>query len=205
MKNYYDNDKSYSFLKELLESEYDKDTILQTWSTAHKNYISLLELYKDAPKGEKRHLHHSILPRIAMYKALCGKMPESKALSYLDETVKIAGTKVGMILKKMTNIPGMSTVFMFLFSKMVKNMFGSQNGFTQVFYKNTLEELQFDITKCPYCKYCQENHCSELTHTFCDSDVYCYGNMNRIQFERTKTLGTGGDCCDFKLTKSKSK
>lgn len=199
MKKYFDKNKSYLLLKGLLVNQYDDKTITYIWSRAEENYASLIEFYKDAPTGEIFHLHNSIIPRIAMYKALCEKIEPSEAISLLDKTINVAGTSVGTTLRKITNFPGMSTLFMFLFSKMVKNMFGNKNGFTQVFYEDSLNKLRFDITKCPYCKYCQENNCSELTHTFCDSDVYCYGNMKRIKFERTKTLGTGGECCDFKL------
>ncbi|MBQ8603343.1 MAG: L-2-amino-thiazoline-4-carboxylic acid hydrolase [Oscillospiraceae bacterium] len=39
-----------------------------------------------------------------------------------------------------------------------------------------------------------------MTHNFCDSDIYCYGNLPGIKFERTQTLGTGGSCCDFSFT-----
>lgn len=201
MKNYFDKDKPYLVLKGLLEKEYDGEIVAQIWSEAEKNYIALMKYYKDASKGERRHLHKTIIPRIAMYQALCGKLCQSEAMSLLDDTVRISGTKVGMILGRITNLPGMASVFMFLFSKMVKTMFGSENGFTQVYYEDTNRVLRFDVIKCPYCKYCQKNGCPELTHTFCDSDVYCYGNMARVRFERTQTLGTGGECCDFKLTR----
>lgn len=34
---------------------------------------------------------------------------------------------------------------------------------------------------------------------FCDSDFATYGNLPGIKFERTQTLGSGGQCCDFKF------
>lgn len=42
--------------------------------------------------------------------------------------------------------------------------------------------------------------CPELTQFFCKSDDICYGNLHpKLVWARTKTLGMGGDCCDFKL------
>ncbi len=32
---------------------------------------------------------------------------------------------------------------------------------------------------------------------FCDVDDVTYGGLRKIGFTRTKTLGYGGDCCDF--------
>ena len=54
-----------------------------------------------------------------------------------------------------------------------------------------------DILKCPYCKYCLELGCPELTPLFCENDDYVYGNVSGLRFTRTQTLGKGGDRCDF--------
>lgn len=188
-------------LRGLLEARYDAETAARIWVSAETHHAALRERYKDAPKGETRHLYGSILPRMAMYRALCERLPQSESMALLDETVRISGTKVGTALRRITSLPGMHAVFMLLFSKMVKDMFGSKNGFAQTFYEDSSRLLRFDITRCPYCRCCQENGCPELTHTFCDSDVYCYGGMSKIRFERTETLGTGGDRCDFTLTR----
>lgn len=32
---------------------------------------------------------------------------------------------------------------------------------------------------------------------FCDADNVTYGGLKKLGFTRTKTLGYGGDCCDF--------
>ena len=37
----------------------------------------------------------------------------------------------------------------------------------------------------------------QLDRLFCDVDDVTYGGLNKIGFSRTKTLGYGGDCCDF--------
>ena len=53
------------------------------------------------------------------------------------------------------------------------------------------------ITKCLWHTACVENGCPELCRLFCDVDDVTYGGLNKIGFSRTKTLGYGGDCCDF--------
>lgn len=39
---------------------------------------------------------------------------------------------------------------------------------------------------------------------FCDVDDVTYGGLKKIGFTRTKTLGYGGDCCDFHFLRSDS-
>ncbi len=57
-----------------------------------------------------------------------------------------------------------------------------------------------DMTVCPYVETCKKYGCPELAQFFCKSDDICYGNMHpKLVWGRTKTLGTGGDCCDFSL------
>ena len=59
---------------------------------------------------------------------------------------------------------------------------------------------RIDMTRCPYHDNCVHYGCPELCHCFCDSDDITYDGMHpRLCWHRTKTLGRGGDCCDFCL------
>ena len=53
------------------------------------------------------------------------------------------------------------------------------------------------ITRCLWHDACVEHGCPELCPLFCDVDDVTYGGLRKIGFMRTKTLGYGGDCCDF--------
>ena len=44
---------------------------------------------------------------------------------------------------------------------------------------------------------CVENGCENPYRLFCDVADVTYGGLRKIGFTRTKTLGYGGDCCDF--------
>lgn len=61
----------------------------------------------------------------------------------------------------------------------------------------------FDITikKCLWHTACVENGCAKLCRLFCDVDDVTYGGLKKIGFTRTKTLGYGGDYCDFHFYK----
>lgn len=53
------------------------------------------------------------------------------------------------------------------------------------------------MKKCLWHTACAENGCEELCPLFCDVDDITYGGLKKIGFKRTKTLGYGGNCCDF--------
>ena len=72
------------------------------------------------------------------------------------------------------------------------------------FNDNSLGQLsgvwRIDMTKCPYHDACVEHGCPELCPCFCDSDDIAYDDLHpKLLWRRTKTLGRGGDCCDFCL------
>ena len=59
---------------------------------------------------------------------------------------------------------------------------------------------RIDMLKCPYFDTCRQYRCAELCACFCDSDDISYSNLHKnLLWKRTKTLGKGGDCCDFCL------
>lgn len=57
------------------------------------------------------------------------------------------------------------------------------------------------VKKCLWHTACVENGCEELCPLFCDVDDITYGGLKKIGFKRTKTLGYGGDRCDFHFYK----
>lgn len=199
-KNFFNKNKSYQVLKDLLRTRLDDKIIEAIWQTAGDNLESLRNKYKDAPQGEQFHLNGTILPRIAMYQAMTENMAEEEAVSFIDQTVERSCMKIGKLLDKITSLPGMANVFLYLFRKMTLKIFGENNGFKQVVYEEGKETLRFDITECPYHKYSRENQSTKIAHTFCDSDLYCYGHLTKIKFERTETIGRGGTRCDFRLS-----
>ena len=56
------------------------------------------------------------------------------------------------------------------------------------------------MTKCPYHDTCVQHGCPELCPCFCDSDDISYAGLHpKLLWRRTRTLGRGGDRCDFCL------
>ena len=78
--------------------------------------------------------------------------------------------------------------------------FGPDAGFGYEFPESRGREARFNIVKCPYYDICLRYGCPEITRAFCDGDDAGYGHLHpKLVWGRTKTIGRGGDRCDFLL------
>lgn len=197
--NFYKKNKVYTLLRKTLSNHYSPQKVHNIYEYAGNELDKLLSQYSGIPKGEHFHTDKFIFPKIAMYRALLNELNKEESLQMLENVTRIQAMKQGHKLGKITTIPGMKTIFIKMFGKGAKTMFGERAGFKQHFYPSQKGRLKFDILQCPYCKYFDLCGCPELTYMSCDSDIYSYGNLTGIEFTRAQTLGRGGDLCDFNL------
>lgn len=187
--------KSY---KEEMERIFPKEEVKALWKNAESIFQDLINDNPNQSELEKKHTYISIFPAIAIYKAIAEISPD-KAMEILEKGAERISRRRGEQYAKLVRIPGFKSLFLRLFSKGAKEGFGQDAGFSQEFLSDTAKCIEFNITKCPYNDYCRKYSCREIVHVFCKNDEYAYGNLPGIQFLRTQTLGTDGDCCDFKL------
>ena len=172
-----------------------------------KVYVRTAELVVENENVTKEVLRHlkQILPSIAFYEILLQK-EESKehALAVFEKYCFIKIKKMAKMIPVFLKIPGLYKRTPVLMKKMLYGIFGSKAGFA--FVEKACEDgFAVDMIACPYVEICKKYNCPELAQFFCKSDDYCYGNMHpKLIWGRTKTLGTGGECCDFKLYIKKS-
>lgn len=166
--------------------------------TAERIFDDLTERYPDLLDGEKAHAYSNIFPAIALYKSLQAHDIGS-AMEILEQGAAAVAREKGRTYAAVVRLPGMKRIFLKLFSLGVKKSFGESSGFRHEILVKNGKAFEFNITECPYRKYCVAEGCPELVHIFCKNDEYAYGNLPGIRFDRTKTLGTGGDACDFKF------
>lgn len=186
------------FIKKQLVKLYGKEKTDVIVDLAQKHYQECTVLCKDASKGERTHLEDTILPTTAVYKALL-EVDEENALKNTHDIIINLCEMGGSILNKILKVPGMPSVFMKVLPKMAVKLFGRECGFDYIYFEANSDRMQMDMTMCPYVKYAKRFQVEELMPVFCNSDFATYGNLEKITFRRTKTLGTGGDCCDFKF------
>jgi len=65
------------------------------------------------------------------------------------------------------------------------------------------DSIAFTISRCFYLDVLTAYGAPELTSLYCRLDDLAYANLSpSIKWERTKTLGRGDDCCDFRWSRS---
>lgn len=170
-----------------------------------KVYIRTAELIEDnqhASKALKTHLAQ-ILPCIAFYEILIEKEgSKDKALSIYGDWALLKIEKVAKVIPKIMKFPGLYKTMPKLFDLMLDKLFGAAAGFESKTVPEMSGQKVFarDMIVCPYVETCKKYNCLEIAQFFCKSDDIIYGNMHpKLLWGRTKTLGTGGDCCDFRL------
>lgn len=188
------NIKQQKQIKVFLIEEFgvDKGEIL-----FNKHEIMLNELIKNIKnksENQTKTLVQTILPRIALYKVLQKEdFSEEDVYKYMRKyMIDIVAKQKHLSMVKMEKIPCFYSLYSKIFLKVVRktDLWDSEQSH---------DEKSFDVTmkKCLWHTACVENDCEKLCHLFCDVDDVTYGNLKKLGFSRTKTLGYGKDCCDF--------
>ena len=153
-----------------------------------------IEATKNKTENQMKTLAQTILPRIALYQVLLeSKLPQDDVNESLRKyMLDVVAEKKHKSTAKMEKVPGFYGIYSKIFLKIMRttDLQESTQKCGKDFYDIT-------ITKCLWYTACVENGCPELCKLFCDVDDVTYGGLNKIGFSRTKTLGYGGDCCDF--------
>lgn len=167
----------------------------------NKQEVMLNELIKNTQnksKNQMKTLIQTILPRIAMYKTLSREeVSEDEVYQYMRKYMidKIAAKKHASTAK-MEKVPGFYSIYSKVFLKIMRT-----TDLQESVQKHGKDYFDVTIKKCLWHTACIENDCEKLCRLFCDVDNVTYGGLKKIEFSRTKTLGYGGDCCDFHFYK----
>lgn len=153
-----------------------------------------------ASPEKQRHLESQILPGIAAYETLQTVMPREQALQTVHDYVERRAWRLKKVFVRLLHIPGLYRKIPGIFAEQTPKLFGTAAGFAATDIQTTGGVWRIDMTKCPYHDACVQYGCPELCRCFCDSDDITYDGMHpKLVWHRTKTLGRGGDCCDFCL------
>ena len=194
--------KKKRWAKEELDKSFPREKSDSIWNDAHDRLEGYLGKYADIPKGVRVHTDSRIFPMAAIYLSIKEAADEDFAYDFMERFCTHRCEGPAKMLAGLMRIPGMTDLFVSAWDPLTKKMFGPASGFSNRFYDNPKGEYRMDVTACPYNKYLTELGCPEVTKLFCDNDDRMYGNLPGIDFIRTKTIGRGGDCCDFYMRKS---
>ncbi len=168
------------------------------WRNAHRRLYRMYEDHKDLPKGIGMHTDTFIFPAAAIYLAMKAVDPKM-AYDVMKKVMAERSGRMGKKIAKFCKIPGFRSFFLGMWGPVSHKIFGEASGFRNVFYPREKGCFRMDIIQCPYHKYLTEQGCPELNILFCENDVHMYGNLPGLKFTRTKTIGSGGELCDFRM------
>lgn len=190
--------KQQKIIKNFLFSELDTEAAQKIFDEQNNILDKIILNTFNKTKNQLKTLKNTILPRIALYKAL-----NNYGFSMEDSNNHMKNYMLNYIAKskhnsmvKMEKVPGFYSLYSKIFLKIMR-----KTDLQQSKQKHDAKSFDVTITKCLRHQACVENECPELCRLFCDVDNITYGELNKIGFTRTQTLGYGGDCCDFHFFK----
>ena len=185
--------KQQRSISEFLQTEYPHAKAEEIFNKQDSLLNKMLESVKDEAGSRFKTLEQTILPRIALYKALGDYAGDEERINIMRKyMLDVVASKKHASTARMEVVPGFFYIYRAVFLKIMRTTTLQRS--TQVKGKGYYD---ITITKCLWHDACVRFECPELCPLFCDVDDVTYGGLRKIGFSRTKTLGYGGDCCDF--------
>ena len=190
--------KQQKEIKKFLNEEFGSNKGNILFDKQEEILDEIINNIKDKSKNQRKTLIQTILPRIALYKAMIeDDLPDEDVYNHMRKYMidKVAKEK-HLSMVKMEKIPFFYELYSNIFLKVVR-----KTDLWESSQKQGKDYFDVTMKKCLWHTACKENGCEKLCHLFCDVDNVTYGNLKKLGFSRTKTLGYGKDCCDFHFYK----
>ena len=188
--------KQQKQIKAFLAESFGNDRGEKLFEMQDKALGDIIGNTKGKTENQMKTLIQTILPRIALYKSLQAEgLSEDDVYKYMRKyMLEIVAAKKHSSTAKMEIVPGFYAIYSSVFLKIMQT-----TDLQESVQEHGKDYFNVTITKCLWHTACVENGCEELCRLFCDVDDVTYGGLKKIGFTRTKTLGYGGDCCDFHM------
>ena len=193
--------KKKSRFKAEIDRRLTKNQSDALWQKATDRLAALLKQYASLPKGVRFHTENKIFPAAAIYLTLKESIGQPEAFQVMEDATFKTADAAAKKLSALLCLPGMRSLFVKVWDPLTRKMFGEKSGFQNVFYPKKKGEYRMDVVSCPYNRYFTELGCPELTKISCGADDHVYGDLPGLKFERTSTIGRGGERCDFCIRK----
>ena len=171
------------------------------WQKATDRLAALLEQYSSLSDGVRFYTENKIFPAAAIYLTLKESIGQDDAYRVMEDATFKTADAAAKKLSALLRLPSMQSLFVKMWDPLTRKMFGEKSGFQNVFYPKKKGEYRMDVVSCPYNRYFTELGCPELTKISCGADDHVYGDLPGLKFERTTTIGRGGERCDFCIRK----
>lgn len=188
--------KQQKQIKAFLAESFGNDRGGKLFEMQDKALGEIIGNTKGKTENQMKTLIQTILPRIALYKSfIAAGLSDDDVYKYMRKyMLEIVAAKKHSSTVKMEIVPGFYAIYSRVFLKIMRT-----TDLQESVQEHGKDYFNVTIRKCLWHTACVENGCEELCRLFCDVDDVTYGGLKKIGFTRTKTLGYGGDCCDFHM------
>ena len=190
----------YKRFKNILIKNYDKNIADSIWEEADVNLKRLLKKYNYISFDEKM----MVLPLAAIYEAL-KKYDDEHALDLLIQYGKQRGNDFSTMIAKVTSFPGLSIMLGKNMPQLMRLTSSPKKGYERRIVSESRELVGVDILVCPLYEMAKKLGMPEIASVVCLIDKGQMTGFKYIDYTRTKALGNGDDCCDYRLRFDKSK
>lgn len=190
--------KQQIVIKRFLVREFEEQKGLQIFEKQELFLQNAINETERKSKNQLKMLVQTILPRIALFQALMDQEPDKKVVfdTMRKYMIDVVAASKHVSTSRMEKIPGFFYIYRSVFLKIMR-----ATDLQESTQKKGTDYYNITITRCLWHDACVECGCPELCPLFCEVDDVTYGGLQKIGFTRTKTLGYGGDCCDFHFFK----
>lgn len=164
------------------------------------------DLYVHRPRFSDRrlrwHLERNILPGLALYQVL-GRHAEDKepVLKEIEVLFAASFTRGRTFVQLLDRLPGAFGLLRLSARWQLARRF-PRSGWDVRWVEDSADCVAFDIHRCFYYEVLSSYDAPLLTAAYCRMDDVVYSALPaEISWERSKTLGRGDDCCDFRFSR----
>ena len=160
-------------------------------------------LYAGRPRFTNRalrdHLEKNILPFLALYQTLCEESDDQKiVLAEVESLFSMAFARQRRLVLLLARLPDPFAVFRKAAHWVLQWSYPPE-GWDMETVEDSDRCFAFNVHRCFYLDVLTAYGAPELTPLCCKMDDLVYEVLPpSITWERTKTLGRGDDCCDFR-------
>lgn len=161
------------------------------------------ELYQERPRPASRvlrfHLERSMLPGLALYRTLLEQGDtQEEALAQMEQLMASTVSGLTQLMGLLGHLPRPFALFRLLEPWVVRLGFPAE-GWEMEPVENSADCVAFNVRRCIYMDTLTSYGAPELTRVFCGGDDVMFPALApSITWERTMTMGRGGDRCDFR-------
>ncbi len=152
------------------------------------------------------HLEQNLLPGLALYRVLREESNDRDAvLAETGSLLAIGATPRALhrSTRALAHLPRPFAIFRQMLK--ISLLAYPRQGWEIERGEQSKSSFSFTVSCCFYLDVLSAYGAPELTPLYCQLDDLAYADLSpAIRWERTKTLGRGGDCCDFRWSRGES-